>query len=93
MPVSDTHPPSAAAAPAAAAAAPPKPWWRSRTIWFNGICTGLAAAELSLGLLQALLPVNAYALLSFVLVVGNTVLRGLTSAPLAMRQPGGADVR
>lgn len=69
--------------------APPKAWWRSKTIWFNAICTGLATAELSLGLLQALLPVNAYAVLSFVLVVGNTVLRSVTSAPLVMRQPVG----
>lgn len=89
MPVSDTNPTSTAAAPPAAEAAPPKPWWLSRTIWFNVICTGLAAAEMSLGMLQALLPVNAYAVLSFVLVVGNTVLRGLTSTPLAVRQPVG----
>ena len=72
-----------------------KPWYRSRTIWFNAICTALGAAELSLGLLQAMLPVDAYAVLSFVLVVGNTVLRSLTAAPLAMRQPteGASDVR
>lgn len=82
-------------APPAPAAALPKAWWKSRTVWFNVICTGLGAAELSLGLLQQLLPVNAYAVLSFVLVVGNTVLRGLTSAPIAMRRPatGEADVR
>jgi hypothetical protein len=69
--------------------APRKPWWHSRTIWFNAICTGLGAAELSLGLLQPMLPVNSYAVLSFVLVVGNTVLRSITGAPLALRQSTG----
>ena len=89
MPTTRNFTPAQGEPAPAADAKPPKPWWRSKTIWFNAICTGLAAAELSLGLLQALLPVNAYAVLSFVLVVGNTVLRSVTSAPLVMRQTVG----
>lgn len=67
--------------------AAPKPWWRSRTVWFNCICACLAAAEASLGLLQGVLPVNAYAVLSFVLVVGNTLLRAITTTALVGRRP------
>lgn len=64
---------------------PPKPWWHSKTIWFNLLCATLGAAELSIGLLQAVLPVNAYAVLSFVLLVGNTALRVVTNTPLTAR--------
>lgn len=56
-----------------------KPWWQSRTLWFNAICAGLAAAEAGTGLLQPLLPVPAYAALAFVLPVGNAVLRAATT--------------
>lgn len=63
----------------APAPAPTKPWWQSRTLWFNAICAGLAAAEAGAGLLQPLLPVPAYAALAFVLPVGNALLRSATS--------------
>jgi hypothetical protein len=56
-------------------ALPAKPWWRSRTIWFNALAAMLLAAEASFSLLQPLLPGNVYALLSFCLVVGNALLR------------------
>lgn len=62
-----------------AAPAPTKPWWQSRTLWFNAVCAGLAAAEAGAGLLQPLLPVPAYAALAFVLPVGNALLRSATS--------------
>lgn len=73
--------------PIASASAPPapKPWWRSRTLWFNAVCAGLGAAELGLGLLKDLLPVNAHAVLAFVLVVGNTMLRAVTNTGLVVR--------
>lgn len=56
-----------------------KPWWLSRTLWFNALCAMLAAAEAGFGLLQPVLPINLYALLSFALPVGNALLRVLTS--------------
>lgn len=65
--------------------APPaatKPWWQSRTLWFNAVCAALAAAEAGTGLLQPLLPVPAYAALAFVLPVGNAALRAITSTRL-----------
>jgi hypothetical protein len=69
-----------------------KPWWHSRTLWFNLVCALLAAAEAGLGMLQAVLPVNAYAVLAFGLAVGNAGLRVVTSARLIGRTPpaGGA---
>lgn len=69
-------------------AAPAKPWWESRVLWFNALCAALAAAEAGFGLLQPLLPVSAYAVLAFVLAVGNAVLRVVTSSQLQWRTPG-----
>ena len=60
-----------------------KPWWRSRTLWFNALCAALAAAQAGYGLLQPLLPVNAYAVLAFALPLGNAVLRVRTTQPLS----------
>ena len=60
-----------------------KPFWHSRTLWFNTICAALGAAEASMGLVQASLPVNAYGALAFVLAVGNTALRVVTTQALA----------
>lgn len=60
-----------------------KPWWRSRTLWFNALCAVLLAAETSMGSLQVLLPGNVYAGLSFALIVGNAALRVVTSKGLA----------
>lgn len=59
-----------------------KPWWQSRTLWFNAVCAALAAAEAGAGLLQPLLPVPAYAALAFVLPVGNAALRAISSTAL-----------
>lgn len=63
-------------------AAAAKPWWASRTLWFNFACAALGAAEASLGLLQPALPVNAYGALAFLLAVGNAALRVVTSQPV-----------
>ena len=60
----------------------PKPWWKSRTLWFNAGVAALAAAELGFSGLQPLLPANVYQLLVFGLVVGNAVLRVVTTTGL-----------
>jgi hypothetical protein len=56
-----------------------KPWYRSRTLWFNALCLALAAAEAQVNVLQGVLPGGVYAWLAFVLPVGNAVLRMITS--------------
>ena len=55
-----------------------KPWYRSRTLWFNAIALALAAAELQLNVLRGVLPGGVYAWLAFVLPVGNAALRLIT---------------
>lgn len=58
---------------------PAKPWWRSRTMWFNALCLAAAAAEPQLGAAKDVLPGGLYAWLAFVLPIGNAVLRGITT--------------
>lgn len=55
---------------------------RSRTMWFNAIVAGLIALEPVFGMLQAFLPGNVYAWASVSLVVGNAMLRVITSKHL-----------
>lgn len=56
-----------------------KPWYQSRTLWFNAIALALAAAELQLNVLRGVLPGGVYAWLAFVLPVGNAALRLITT--------------
>lgn len=62
-----------------------KPFWASKTLWFNLVVAALAAAEAASGLLQPLLPGNIYGWLTFALTVGNTVLRVVTTSAVALR--------
>jgi hypothetical protein len=80
----DTLPMSYAPTPAPGAA---KPWWRSKTVWFNLLSAFAVAAEAAFSLLQPLLAQNTYAVISFAIVAGNIVLRKLTHQPLALRLP------
>lgn len=61
-------------------AAPTKPWWRSRTLWFNAVCLVLAAAESQLGVMKDVLPGGLYPYLAFGLPLGNAALRAITSS-------------
>lgn len=60
-----------------------KPWWQSRTLWFNTVCMVAAAAEANLGVIQSRLPGGLYAWLAFVMPIGNIVLRTFTAAAIA----------
>lgn len=72
---------------------PARPWWHSRTLWFNAFAAALLAAEASFSLLQPLLPVNAFAAVSFVLVVVNAALRLVTTQPVQLgAAPGTAEI-
>lgn len=59
-----------------------KPWWKSKTLWFNAIALALAAAEAHLQLLKGLLPGGLFAWLAFVLPVGNAALRFITASAI-----------
>jgi hypothetical protein len=67
---------------------PSKPRWQSKTHLINLAIVGLAAAEARTGTLQAFLPVNVFALLSFLLPVVNMVLRENTDRAVGMDGPG-----
>lgn len=56
---------------------------RSKTMIFNALGASAITLEASLGLLAPLLPVNAFAAISVVLAVGNTILRTITTKPLS----------
>lgn len=62
-----------------------KPWYHSKTLWFNAIVLALAAAETQLKVLQGVLPGGLYAWLAFVLPVGNAALRFITSTAITVK--------
>lgn len=55
---------------------------KSRTHWFNGVMAALFAAELNIGVLQPLVPVDVFAIFSFALIIGNSVLREMTNTSI-----------
>ena len=59
-----------------------KPWWHSRTLWFNALCLVLAGAEAKLGVVQGTLPGGLYTWLAFALPLGNAALRAITNSGL-----------
>lgn len=59
-----------------------KPWWESRTLWFNTVFAGLAALEASFSMIQPYVPGNVYAWGMMSLTVGNTMLRIVTKQGL-----------
>jgi len=65
-----------------------KPWYRSKTLWFNAIVLALAAAEAQLNVLQSALPGGLYAWLAFVLPVGNAALRFITTSAITVKADG-----
>lgn len=52
-----------------------KPWYRSHTVWGNGLALLVTALELHLGLLQQVIPGNVYAWLAFSVALLNTLLK------------------
>jgi hypothetical protein len=62
-----------------------KPWWRSKTLWFNALAFALAAVELNAGLLRAVLPANWFAWFAFGVPIANALLRAFTHTALAGR--------
>jgi hypothetical protein len=52
-----------------------KKWYKSKTLWFNGISSSLLMAESNLHFLQPMLPVNVYVCFAFILPIVNMWLR------------------
>jgi hypothetical protein len=59
-----------------------KPWYHSKTIWFNALCLVLGAVELNFKLLEGHIPGAVYSALAFVLPIGNVLLRFITTTAL-----------
>lgn len=60
----------------------PKAWWKSRMLVVNAAALALAGVESQLDVLQPMLPVNVYAVMSVALPIINMGLRTVTSQPL-----------
>lgn len=59
-----------------------KPWWQSRTVWFNGVSLVVAVAG---ALIDPSLALDSRVVtgLTVLITVGNVVLRTLTAQPIA----------
>ncbi len=59
-----------------------KPRWKSKTYWFNAIIGAAALAEQHINLLKPMLGDKVYGLALFVLIIGNFILREMTTQPV-----------
>jgi len=56
---------------------------KSKTIWFNLLVALMGSGEAAFGFLQPYIPGNVYGWGMAVLVVGNAILRVVTTQPLS----------
>jgi hypothetical protein len=59
-----------------------KPWWKSKTIWFNIIVALLAVAEAQSAQLAQMFTPHVYAYISVGVAAVNTALRIVTTAAI-----------
>lgn len=59
-----------------------KQWWKSKTLWLNGVVALVAALEVSTGLLKPYVGEDGYVLLMVLLPVANAMLRFITTEKL-----------
>jgi len=62
-----------------------KPWYHSKTIWFNIIMAGLGTLEASANIVQPFVPGNIYGWGLLVLTVGNAMLRIITAQGVSLK--------
>ena len=60
-----------------------KPWWESKTIWVNLAAAFLVSVEAFTGVLQPILPIPLYETIAAVLPLANSILRMITTKPIA----------
>lgn len=65
-----------------------KPWYKSRTIWFNALAGGFALVVDNISLLRGDLPDWIYLALLFAVNTINILLRSVTTVPVTL---GGDD--
>jgi hypothetical protein len=62
-----------------------KPWWQSKTLWFNVLMGALGAAEANANLIQPYVAGNIYGWGLMLLTAGNAALRILTTQGLSLK--------
>lgn len=60
----------------------PKPWYQSKTYWFNGLVGAALIAEQAIPALQSFMTPDNWAIASAAIVLVNLVLRKLTTQPI-----------
>jgi len=61
-----------------------KPWYKSKTIWFNTVMAALTVVASSLDMFQSSLSPTTYAAISMFVGVANVALRTISTANLTM---------
>lgn len=59
-----------------------KPWYQSKTLWFNGLALVVGVVEMQFKLLEQYIPAAVFPALAFVLAVTNVLLRFITTTAL-----------
>ena len=63
-----------------------KPWYTSKTIWFNIIVAVLATLETFTGLLQPYMPAHWYVAVAVGLPIVNVILRVITTQAISLKK-------
>lgn len=62
-----------------------KPWWQSKTVWFNTVMAALLLVEQNVDVLQGLIPQWQHKLAMFSLPIVNLTLRVISSHGLSFK--------
>ena len=62
-----------------------KPWYKSKTLWFNVLVAALAALEASASMIKPFLKGNVYGYGLLILTAGNAMLRIITTQGLSLK--------
>ena len=62
-----------------------KPWYKSKTLWFNVLVAALVALEASASMIQPFLKGNVYGYGLLILTAGNAMLRIITTQGLSLK--------
>ncbi|PID48443.1 MAG: hypothetical protein CR991_11845 [Proteobacteria bacterium] len=60
----------------------PKPWYKSKTLWFNGIVTAMGFATTASPMFEPYMTPDTFGLLTAGVAFGNAVLRFVTHKPI-----------
>jgi hypothetical protein len=64
-----------------------KPFWQSKTLWFNLIAAAFVFADQNMVMAQKLMGPEAYLYFMAVVTAGNAFLRVITAKPLLLAAP------